>query len=91
MSKKNRRIKRSVPDGIGNPCPKCSKPMERMKHGPTWKLKKDQPYYFRYWDRCRPCHHIQHYETAKVMLSSKTGAPAQGDNLTAEYREIIGR
>jgi len=61
--------------GNGNDCPKCSNPMQRCRHKAEWKPKPRQPHYFQYWDRCRDCRHVQHYECAKVNLdtcSSKT-------------------
>jgi len=60
--------RRTVVLGVGPPCPKCSRPMERCQHGPEWQPKPMQPYYFSYWDRCKPCGHVQHYEAAKVHL-----------------------
>lgn len=89
MGKKSKRLKRSIKGGTGKPCPKCSKPMERTKHGPTWKPKKNQPYYFSYWDRCRKCRHIQLYEVAKVHLIDLVLSVSK--HLDAEYRNIMGR
>lgn len=77
--KKRRRIT-EIPGG--NNCPKCGKQMQRVEHGSDWKPKASQPYYFRYWDKCAPCKHMQHYEVAKVMLT-------EPDPLHAEYREIM--
>lgn len=73
--------RREIEGGI--PCPKCSEPMQRVEHNERWVPKKDQPFYFRYWDKCVPCRHIQHYESAKVMLDKPD------DPLTDEYREIM--
>lgn len=56
--------------GRGKPCPKCEKPMQRCGHKDAWKPRPDQPYYFAYWDHCRRCRHIQHYEAAKRYLGS---------------------
>jgi hypothetical protein len=39
--------------------------MQRYQHSADWQPKPDQPYWFAYWDYCRPCLHTQHYETAK--------------------------
>lgn len=53
----------------GAPCPKCHRPMQRYQHPANWQPKPRQPYYFTYWDRCRPCRHWQMYEAAKVYTS----------------------
>lgn len=58
----------------GNDCPKCKRPMQRFKHGPSWKPKARQPYFFAYWDICKPCRHIQMYEKAKVFLHGESEA-----------------
>lgn len=54
----------------GAQCPKCGKEMGRFSHPPHWEPKKHQPFYFAYWDRCRKCHHLQHYESAKVLVNT---------------------
>lgn len=61
-------LKKARHVGEGSPCPKCGQTMRRCEHGPEWKPRADQPYYFAYWDKCRPCGHMQHYEAAKVTL-----------------------
>lgn len=61
--------------------------MKRYEHGPLWKPKEGQPYYFRYWDKCSRCLHLQHYEVAKVLLIEEDVA---GDPLTEEYRATVG-
>ncbi len=48
-------------------CPKCCRPMQRFKHVDGWEPKTGQWYYFAWWDKCRPCRHLQHYEEAKVI------------------------
>jgi group I intron endonuclease len=55
-----------------NPCPKCSNPMERKKHPKGWKPKPGQPYYFSYWDYCKNCRFIKHYESAKRFLNQSS-------------------
>jgi len=57
--------------GDGENCPKCNKPMQRREHSniSTKLLKK--PYYFSEWDYCKPCGHIQHYESKKVLNNNK--------------------
>ena len=52
----------------GEPCPKCALPMQRCTHGEQWRPKVGQPYYFRFWDRCLKCKHLQHYESAKTWI-----------------------
>lgn len=84
MSKKNR-MKRTIRTSDGNACPKCRKKMGRFAHGPTWRPKNGQPYYFEYWDKCAACSHIQHYEYAKVTLVVSESA----EHLDAEYREAM--
>lgn len=81
------RIKRTVEIGAGNACPKCRRQMVRSEHGPSWKPKQNQPYYFNYWDKCRRCHHVQHYEVAKVMLVEEG---ASTDPLTEEFKAVMG-
>ena len=55
--------------GSGEDCPKCGNKMGRFEHGKTWQPRANQPYYFKYWDRCVPCGHIQHYECAKTFVT----------------------
>lgn len=64
---KNQQKRRKI-DG-GELCPKCWHPMQRFEHAGVWKPKSGQPYYFAYWDRCKPCGHTQMYEAAKVALT----------------------
>ena len=58
---KTRRIRYNI-IGQGNECPKCRNKMERREHKeiPTTKT-----YYFKKWDYCQPCGHLQHYEEFK--------------------------
>jgi uncharacterized protein with PIN domain len=58
---KERRI-RYIVLGQGNECPKCKQNMERRGHKeiPTKKT-----YYYKKWDYCKPCGHVQHYEEFK--------------------------
>lgn len=62
--------KRAVSFGVGAICPKCGDVMDRKEHPPAWVPKRDQPYYFEYWDICHHCSHFQLYETAKRFLPS---------------------
>lgn len=60
-TKKQERVKKIEVIGVGNDCPKCSKPMERRRH-------RDQPkntWFYEKWDYCKECKHIQHYEEFK--------------------------
>lgn len=48
-------------------CPKCGVLMQRRSHSfLTTKILK-QPFYFKEWDYCRGCKHLQHYEGYKVF------------------------
>ena len=58
--------KKSVITGIGNKCPKCSKDMMRHEHPKNWAPTEKQTFYFRYWNVCKPCMFMQHYEVARV-------------------------
>lgn len=49
----------------GKPCPKCDMPMQRKEHPEGFKPKPGRNW-FRYWDHCIPCGHVQHYESARV-------------------------
>lgn len=59
--------KKYVAIGDGEQCPKCQSPMERREHDTIREKQKNAPYYFKTWDYCWKCHHLQHYEWAKVM------------------------
>jgi hypothetical protein len=50
---------KAIVSGIGLPCPKCHKPMQRKRHPEGWKPK--DKWYFEQWDVCTPCGHVQHY------------------------------
>lgn len=66
--------KRREAEGKGGElCPKCVRIMTRREHGPNWKPKSRQPYYFAYWDVCTRCRHVQHYAVAKVVLPQESG------------------
>ena len=47
--------------GEGNPCPKCDKLMERREHA----VKPKNNWYYKKWDVCLDCNHIQHYDEFK--------------------------
>lgn len=68
----------------GKNCPKCNAPMQRCAHGATWKPKEGQPYYFKFWDICRRCRHMQHYEAAKVWVDDV------GERLSAIRTQLEG-
>lgn len=84
-----KRKKSTVLVGAGERCRKCRGQMERFGHGHLWKPKQTQPYYFRYWDKCR-CGMLQHYEAAKVMLVDEP-EPAELDDLTQRFKEQMAR
>ncbi len=50
----------------GKDCPKCLQPMERRAHKEGFTRKKENYYFFKEWDYCKPCKHLQHYEEFKV-------------------------
>lgn len=79
MGKKAKAVK--ILGGLG--CKKCGKTMQRFEHPNGWRPRKEQPYYFRYWDNCR-CGVIQHYESAKVVIEPFI------DPLDAEYHAVVG-
>ena len=52
-----------IENGIGENCPKCSKPMTHRKR---IKPPKDgKTYFFTEYDFCKPCRFMQHYEKYK--------------------------
>lgn len=73
---------KAVELGVGAKCHRCQRTMKRYGHRPEWKPSHSQPYYFRYWDKCK-CGMLQHYESAKVNLTPL-------DDLEREYRDIMG-
>lgn len=64
--RKTRSMAKPVPIPGGLPCPKCKRPMQRCEHKPWW-CPKPGHYFYRYWDKCHRCRHLQHYEAAKVL------------------------
>lgn len=80
----SKRRKTHVIIGEGARCPKCDSRMERRGHGDDWKPKEGQPYYFLYWDSCPRGHHIQLYESAKVLLLSE----AENERLEAIKNQL---
>jgi hypothetical protein len=77
--RRDKKSKRRRIEG-GLSCPKCNR--KRFEHAAGWKPKIHQPHYFKFWDRCIPCRHVQLYETAKVLIPIP-------DALTKEYREVV--
>lgn len=57
--------------GTGENCPKCLIPMERREHSGDMMKQKKSVYYFREWDVCLNCKHLQHYEYLKVFNKVK--------------------
>ena len=58
------RHKRYNIEGIGEKCPKCSRPMERRTHSGKPKTS----FFFKKWDYCTNCKHVQHYEKWKSAV-----------------------
>lgn len=75
---------KSVFAGEGQRCPKGHGSMIRRRHRPTWTPKPNQPYWFEFWDMCRKCKHIQHYESAK-RFRGEANAPVVTGNVTHVY------
>ena len=48
--------------GDGNSCPKCGKPMQRRER---IKPPENKTYFYKEWDYCIDCRHVQHYEEFK--------------------------
>lgn len=46
-------------------CRKCEAPMQRYRHAETWRPPPGKGYY-RFWDLCPGCGHLQHYGAAYV-------------------------
>lgn len=61
---------KAVPFMDGEECPKCGSLMKRYRHGNDWKPKERQPYWFAWWDKCKPCRYIKNYERSKVFRVS---------------------
>lgn len=53
--------------GSGENCPKCKIPMQRREHDEIREKQRNAPYYFKEWDYCIKCNHLQHYDWCKVM------------------------
>lgn len=71
----------------GKNCPKCHRPMQRFEHPSTFKPKRGQPYFFVFWDVCRTCRHIQHYEEAKTFIGPATN---ELNRMDLEFSAIVG-
>lgn len=70
--KTGKRAKREI-EGAEH-CPRCRKKMKRYEHAGTWQPEVGK-YHFTFWDYCKPCRHVQHYESAKVMVDVIWGEP----------------
>lgn len=60
--KKERKTKYIIVTIDSRPCPKCRQPMQRRKHQEP---PLGRAYFYKEWDYCRPCLHVQHYEEYK--------------------------
>lgn len=67
--------KRAVRISDGKPCPKCGRTMGRYQHHPDW-LPRDGRVFYRWWDKCNPCGHVQLYAEAKEEPERKPQLPA---------------
>lgn len=79
------RQSQSVFIGAGQPCPKCRRQMRRFGHSDGWKPRAGQPYHYRYWDCCAICHHMQHYDDAKVWAELKLDRPLTPEQKAAYH------
>ncbi len=59
----------------GDDCPKCGTSMVRREHPKGWVPRIGQPFYYRYWDMCPNCSHLQHYDDAKVYAVARSSTP----------------
>ena len=64
------RDKKARPIEGGLACPKCRAVMQRYEHSPNWKPLPGK-YWFRFWDRCLPCQHVQHYHEAFMQAEAQ--------------------
>lgn len=62
MSKKGNLKYYAIKNGKGENCPKCFKLMERRKRIVP---PKNKTYFFKEWDYCINCSHVQHYDKFK--------------------------
>ncbi len=63
--------------GEGGACPKCRAIMSRYRH-PVGFVPKLGRGYFRYWDICSSCGHLQNYKKAKTKADvSEKGTPRE--------------
>jgi hypothetical protein len=60
--------------GKGELCPKCDNQMQRREHKNILDKQKNAPYYFKAWDYCIHCNHLQHYENLKVFNNNKSAS-----------------
>lgn len=61
-SKKGKLKMYAIIEGDGKNCPKCEEKMQRRKRV---KPPVNKTYFFREWDYCPKCSHVQHYEEFK--------------------------
>jgi hypothetical protein len=83
-----KRIRR-VRLGPGAPCPKCHRQMDRFEHGPDWQPRPHH-YYFRYWDTCSPCGHVQLYHGARVNFAISAELDQHGSMPDVGYPALEG-
>jgi len=86
----NERMSKSICDGDGNECPKCHQTMKRYQH-PVGFIPKPGRNHFRYWDKCKPCRHLQHYGEAKVIADvSSSEIRTPHEDVFNEWYEGLG-
>ena len=67
----SKRINYKVLNNIN--CKNCKKIAEKRTHKEITEKHLKQPYYFKEWDYCRNCKHVQHYEDMKVWNNNNKG------------------
>lgn len=77
MSKKKKNKPTRYKIGNGNLCVKCKVPMERRGHPKKWEPREKQAFYFAWWDVCKKCQRVQHYEEAKRYVCKTIGTEAK--------------
>lgn len=73
--------------GTGEKCPKCGDVMQRREHKEIRQKQRNAPYYFKEWDYCWQCKHLQHYEWAKVMNNNASARMYQRKMNAYEERQ----
>lgn len=79
----------TVAVGTGANCPKCGRPMQGRRHVDGFIPPPGMRYWYAWWDFCRSCRHLQHYDDAKqydVPKGEEIGCADPADALNGELR-----